>query len=120
MMRFELDALRLHVLKELTVMLFLGYGSWLDCESHSSGMLPDILDEELVGKALNWSTVNDSSTLETEPLTVVRHDAVEDLGFVAIFDRHCSAALVWDDGVATAEPFPGVLGVHSESCQTLD
>ncbi len=53
MMRSELDGLRFRVLKELTVMLFLEYGSWLDCESHNSGMLPDILDEELVGKALS-------------------------------------------------------------------
>ena len=47
------DELRLRVLLELTVMLFLECGSWLDCELRSSGTLPEKPVEELVGKALS-------------------------------------------------------------------
>ncbi len=67
----------------------------------------------------NSSLLKCSSTLENELLLVARHNAVEDLGFVAIFDPQCHAALVRDDDAATAEPFPGVLGVHQKSCKPI-
>ncbi len=52
MMRSELDELRFPVPMELTVMLFLECGSWLDHESRTVGTWSDTLDAELEGKAL--------------------------------------------------------------------